>query len=584
MTAEKVQNLPPHNTPPHDRDGEGDQEKRSTDQGEEGSTTTTETKIPPGRSRAQTAVLMLALCMAVFLAALDAVIITTALPTIAREVGASDSGFAWIGAAYLLANAASVPFWGRLSDVFGRKPILVLADAVFMVGSVASALAHAPGPLVAGRAVQGLGGSGLMALVNITVGDLFSPRERGAYFGVIGAVWGLASGIGPLIGGGLTEVVSWRWCFWVNLPIAGASLVIIVFFLHVHAPRTPLVKGLATIDWLGALIFTGATLMLLLGLQFGGVRDPWGSPTVVCLLVFGAAGYGVFVLVERSARYPLMPGSLFRNRSVVACYAADFCHGLGFAAVAFFLPLYFQAVLGAGPLQSGVWLLATALPLAACTVGVGVAIKRTGRYVEIVRGSMALSAVAFGLFVTLPARRDWPRLVLFQVVAALGVSPNLQALLIAVQVQVRPGDVAAGTAAFAFVRHVALGTGVVVGQFIFQSVVGGHAGRMAEAGVPRELAASLGAGSAIAAHGVVVEALGEAQKGVVRAAVADGISKLWIFFCVASGVGLAATFFVRQVELSREHTETRTGLKAEEAQAVEDERTRVRATKGESAV
>ncbi|TQN64443.1 Efflux pump dotC, partial [Colletotrichum shisoi] len=430
----------------------------------------------------------------------------------------------------------------------------------------------------------GLGGGGLMALVNITVGDLFSPRERGAYFGVIGAVWGLASGVGPLIGGGLTEVASWRWCFWVNLPIAGASLVILVLFLRVHAPRTPLVKGLAAIDWLGALAFTGATLMVLLGLQFGGVRDPWGSPTVVCLLVFGAVGYGVFALVERSARYPLVPGSLFRNRSVVACYAADFCHGLGFAAVAFFLPLYFQAVLGAGPVQSGVWLLATALPLAACTAGVGVAIKRTGRYVEIVRGSMALSAAAFGLFVTLPARRDWPRLVLFQVVAALGASPNLQALLIAVQAQVRPGDVAAGTAAFAFVRHVALGTGVVVGQVIFQSVVGRHAGRMAEAGVPREVAASLGAGSAIAAHGVVVEALGEAQREVVRAAVADGISKLWIFFCVASGVGLAATFFVRQVELSREHTETRTGLKAEGAQVVEDERTRVRATKGDSAV
>ncbi|OHE97195.1 hypothetical protein CORC01_07449 [Colletotrichum orchidophilum] len=565
--------------PRNDQDGRGEEEvggvgevreKHSVDDHGQGSITTADTKISPDRTRAQTVILMLALCMAVFLAALDAVIITTALPTIAREIGSSDSGFAWIGASYLLANAASVPFWGKVSDIFGRKPILVIANVVFMVGSLVSALAGTLTMLVAGRAVQGLGAGGLMALVNITVGDLFSPRERGAYFGMVGAVWGLASGIGPLIGGGLTENVSWRWCFWVNLPISGASLLALVFFLRIHTPQTPLLKGLAAIDWLGTLTFTGATLMLLLGLQFGGLRNPWDSPTVICLILFGCVTYAVFALVERSAKYPLMPASLFRDTSVVFCYVANFCHGLGFAAIAFFLPLYFQAVLGAGPIQSGVWLLATALPLAVCTIGVGVTIKKTGRYVEIVRVSMALTAIAFGLFITLPSGRDWPRLILFQVLAALGISPNLQALLIALQALVRQRDVAAGTATFAFVRHVALGVGVVVGQVIFQSVLGRHEGRLLAAGVPAEVAEKFGSGSAIAAaaHGVM-EGLSAGQRRVVRAAVTDGLSKLWIFFCVMSGVGFVATFFIRQVELSEMHTETKTGLEAEEAKVGE---------------
>ncbi|UQC85654.1 uncharacterized protein CLUP02_11153 [Colletotrichum lupini] len=549
-----------------DQDGKaegGVREKRRSaddDQGE-GSVTTADTKIAPVRTRAQTVILMFALCMAVFLAALDAVIITTALPTIAREIGSSDSGFAWIGASYLLANAASVPFWGKVSDIFGRKPILVIANVVFMVGSLTSALSGTLTMLVAGRAVQGLGGGGLMALVNITVGDLFSPRERGAYFGAVGAVWGLASGIGPLIGGGLTENVSWRWCFWINLPISGASLLILIFFLRIHTPKTPLLKGLAAIDWLGTLTFTGATLMLLLGLQFGGLRNPWDSPTVICLIVFGCATYAVFAFVERFAKYPLMPASLFRDSSVVFCYVANFCHGLGFAAIAFFLPLYFQAVLGASPIQSGVWLLATALPLAVGTIGVGVTIKKTGRYAEIVRVSMALTAIAFGLFVTLPAGRDWPRLIPFQVLAALGISPNLQALLIALQALVRQADVATGTATFAFVRHIALGIGVVVGQVIFQSVVGRHEGRLVAAGVPAEVAAKFGRGGTIAtaARGAM-EGLSEGQRRVVRLAVTDGLSKIWVFFCVMSCVGFIATFFIRQVELSEMHTETKTGL------------------------
>jgi Na+/melibiose symporter-like transporter len=166
------------------------------------------------RSAGKTALIMLALCLAVFLAALDSVVITVALPTIARELGASDAGYAWIGSAYLLTVAALIPFWGKVSDIFGRKPTLIIANAIFMIGSLIAALSRNLTMLIAGRAVQGLGGGGLITLVNICIGDLFSPRERGMYLGIIGGIWAFASSIGPVLGGAFTQRVSWRWCFW----------------------------------------------------------------------------------------------------------------------------------------------------------------------------------------------------------------------------------------------------------------------------------------------------------------------------------------------------------------------------------
>ncbi|KAM0279245.1 hypothetical protein ACHAQH_004702 [Verticillium albo-atrum] len=519
------------------------------------------------RTRTQTIVLMLALCLAVFLAALDAVIITTALPTITHDIGASDAGFAWIGAAYLLASATSVPFWGKTSDVFGRKPVLIVAQAIFMAGSLVSALATALGVLIAGRAVQGLGAGGVMALVNITVGDLFSPRERGLYFSMIGAVWGLASGVGPLVGGGLTEGLSWRWCFWINLPVSAISLVMLIFFLRIHNPRASVVRGLAAIDWLGTFTFTTATIMFLLGLELGGIDHPWDSPEVLCLLIFGLAMYALFALTQlRLARYPLMPPRLFANPSVLAVYGATFAHGLAFAGLAFFLPLYFQGVLGASPVDSGVWLLAVAVPLAICTVGVGVAIRATGRYVEIVRTAMGLMVLGMGLFTTFPARRDWVRILMFQAVAAVGVAPNLQALLIALQALVAREDLATGTATFAFVRNVAVGVGVVIGQVIFRGAMGEKIGVLVEAGVNRGLAEELAGGSTIASIGRdVALGLGERQGKVFREVMAQSLSRLWVFYSVAAGLGLVLTFFIRQVELSSTHVAMEAGVEAEEA-------------------
>jgi MFS family permease len=285
------------------------------------------------RTKVQTTIIMVCLCASVFLAALDITIISTALPTISEHFH-SNAGYTWIGSAYLLANAASTPSWGKISDIWGRKPILLCASCVFFLGSVLSATSVSISMLIAGRAVQGIGGGGLIILVNICISDLFSMRNRGQYFGMLGMVWALASGLGPILGGAFTQKVSWRWCFYVNLPITGPVTILLYFFLHLETPRTPMWDGLKAVDWAGSLTVVGGTLMLLLGLEFGGVSFPWDSATVICLIVFGFVVIGLFVLNERKfARYPIMPTRIFSDVSNLASLGVCFCHGFTFIAL-----------------------------------------------------------------------------------------------------------------------------------------------------------------------------------------------------------------------------------------------------------
>lgn len=283
-----------------------------------------------GRSKGKIAVIMLALMLAVFLAALDVTIITTALPTISENFH-STAGYTWIGSAFLLANSASIPSWGKVSDIFGRKPMLLLANIVFMVGSLVAALSNSIGMLIAARAVQGIGGGGLIILVNIVIGDLFSLRSRGAFYGLIGGVWAIASSIGPIIGGAFTQHVTWRWCFYINLPLDGIAFFILLFFLDLKTPRTPFMEGLKAIDWIGSITIVGGTLMFLFGLQYGGVTHPWDSAEVLCLIIFGVVTWAIFGIWEwKFAKYPIMPMGLFASVSRLATLAVVFFHGFVF--------------------------------------------------------------------------------------------------------------------------------------------------------------------------------------------------------------------------------------------------------------
>jgi len=301
-----------------------------------------------------------------------------------------------------------------------------------------------------------------------------------------------------------------------------------------------------------------------MGLEYGGVSYPWGSPMVICLIVFGLATFVIFGVWERFARYPIIPKRMFSTVSTISCFAVVFLHGLGFIALAFFLPLYFQAVLGAGPQESGVWLLALALSLVVCSMAVGIFIQKTGKYLEVIWGSMAVLTLALGLFISFGTERDWPRIIIFQILVAAGVGANMQTLIICIQALVPQEDVGVATSTLAFIRQLALAISVVIGSVIYQGVLALHKGSLLAADIPSELVDVIAGGGSVSSSAAIAS-LTAAQQNAYRVAAADALSKIWIFYTAASGAGLIASFGIRRKELSNVHEETVTGLKAEEA-------------------
>ncbi|CAA9964504.1 Multidrug resistance protein fnx1 [Pyrenophora teres f. maculata] len=537
----------------------------------------------PPRTKLQIFLIMLSLAIAVLLVALDITIVTTALPTISQEFN-SASGYTWIGSAYLIAQSAATPIWGKVSDIFGRKPILLLTNVIFFVGSLLAGVAVNMNMLIAARVIQGIGGGGLITLVNITISDIFSVRDRGAYFGIIGGVWALASSLGPVVGGAFTQKVSWRWCFYINLPIDGIAFFILLFFLDVKTPKTPLREGLKAVDWLGSFTMTGGVVMLLLGLEFGGITHPWDSATVLCLIIFGAVVIGIFFVIEwRVAPYPLMPLSLFSKRSNLAALATCFFHAFVFISGNYFLPLYFQGVLGATPILSGVYLLPSAVALSVMSAATGVIIKKTGQYLPLIWFGMFMMTLGFGLYINFNVNTSWAKIIIFQIITGIGVGQNFQSPLIALQSNIPKRDIATATATFGFVRNLGSAISVVVGGVVFNNEIRTKQSEFAAA-LGTQTASMFSGGSA-GANVRVIQSLPEAQRAVARKAFADSLSKMWILYVAFAAVGLCVSLLVSRNLLDKQHEETKTGLDVEKAKRLEreaerNERRKKRASKG----
>ncbi|KAK0754291.1 major facilitator superfamily domain-containing protein [Schizothecium vesticola] len=511
-----------------------------------------------GRTSLETALIVLSLSSALFLAALDTTIVTVAIPTIAQEFN-STTGYTWIGSAYMLASAAMAPMWGKISDIWGRKPIMLVAVAVFWVGSLLCALSKNMPMLIAVRALQGVGGGGIIILVNICISDLFSMRRRGVFFGVMGIVWALAGGVGPVIGGVFTSKATWRWCFYVNLPISGIGFAILAFVLKLHNPRTPMRQGLMAVDWLGSMTVIGATLMILLGLELGGVTHPWGSPTVVCLILFGVLAALAFVYIEwKVAAYPIIPMHLFGVRSNLASLGVAASHGFVFISGSYYLPLYFQAVLGASPLMSGVYILPFVVTLSLVSAVAGVLIKKTGKYLPPIIAGMVLMTLGFGLFINLDTYPNWPKLILYQIIAGIGVGPNFQSPLIALQTMVEPRDMASATATYGFIRQLFTAISIVIGGVVFQNGMQSQYPRLlAELGPDT---ADLLSGKNAASSVGLVDQLPDADRAVAQQAYATSLRTMYIMYTIFSAVGLVIALFVGSRTLTKQHEEHKTGL------------------------
>jgi hypothetical protein len=341
------------------------------------------------------------------------------------------------------------------------------------------------------------------------------------------------------------------------------AFAIIFFTLNLHTPKTPVLAGLKAVDWIRSITITGSTIMFLLGLEFGGVTHPWNSAIVLCLIIFGLFTACVFSLIEwKVARYPIIPIHLLHNISNIASLLVVFFHGLVFISGAFYLPVYFQSVLGAKPLLSGVFLLPFALSLSLASAATGIYIKKTGRYIDCIRFGFIVSTLGFGLFYILPDHRAWAKIIILQIVVGIGVGPNFQSPLLALQSNVSAQDNATVTALFGFVRNIATAIGVVIGAVIFDNKMEKQQSILSSA-LGDGLASQLSGGSA-GANVFLVGRLPEPQRNVARLVFYRSIREIWIAAICLAAAGLVTCLGIRRNHLNKQHQEIKTGLEAEE--------------------
>lgn len=412
--------------------------------------------------RRQLLLTFLGLLMAVLLAALDQTIVATALPSIVGDLNGLDR-ISWVVTAYVLAATVGLPVYGKLGDLYGRKRIFLVAVVVFLLGSVLSGAAQDMTQLIVFRALQGLGGGGLLIGAQAIIADLVSPRERGRYMGVIGAAFGLASVSGPLLGGFLTDLVSWRWVFYINLPLGLVTLVFIPRFLHLpHVPR-----GRVRLDVLGTALLALGSVAFVLLTTWAGTAYAWSSPRILGLsgavLVLGV----LFVLVERRAPEPIVPLHLFRVRNFVVPTAAAVGTGVIMFATITYLPTYLQMVDGASATRAGLMMIPVTAGMLVGTIGTGRRIARTGRYKHWPVLGSAVMAAGLVLLSLIDGTTPYVLTAAGMAVTGFGIGCLLQNLVLIVQNAVPPSEVGTATSSSNFFRQLGASFGIAVFGSVF---------------------------------------------------------------------------------------------------------------------
>lgn len=401
--------------------------------------------------------------LAMLLAALDQTIVSTALPTIAGDLGGINH-LSWVVTAYLITSTITTPLWGKLGDMYGRKKLFQTSIVIFLVGSALSGISGNMTQLIAFRALQGIGAGGLMTGAQAIIGDIVSPRQRGRYQGLFGAVFGLASVIGPLLGGYFTDSLSWRWVFYVNLPIGIAALVVIAIVLKLPVRVSP-----HRVDYLGTALMAASITSLILVTTWGGTTYSWSSPTIIGLTIFGVVTLVAFALVERKATEPLISPAMFKVPSVAVLSAMGFIVGFGMFGSIVYLPTFLQTVFNSSPTKSGLQLLPLMAGVLITSLLTGQLISKFGKYKIFPILGTALMTIAMYLLSTLTASTSIVILSIYSLILGLGLGAVMQVLVIAVQNAVPYEMLGVATSSATFFRSIGGSFGVAIFGAIFTS-------------------------------------------------------------------------------------------------------------------
>ena len=492
-----------------------------------GTAATSQAEQPPGAdapvadylTHRQILIVLAGVMAGMLLFALDQGIVGTALPRIVSELGGLNQ-LSWVVTAYLLTSTATTPLWGKISDLYGRRLIFQVAIVIFLLGSALSGLSQNMGQLIAFRALQGVGGGGLFAIALSIIGDVIPPRERGRYQGYFGAVFGVSSVAGPLLGGWLTDGPGWRWIFYINLPVGLAALVVTSAVL-----KMPVVRREHRIDYLGAATIVGAVTCLLLYLDWRGNQYGW-TEGVAMVLLGGAVALAVaFVAIERRAAEPIIPLRLFRNRIFSVGNAFAFLAGIAMFGTIIFLPVYLQTVKGFSPTQSGLALLPAIVGIFSTSITSGQLISRTGRYkIYPVIGAVTMTV---GLLALSRLDVDTPfwQVAIFEYLFGAGLGFTMQTIVTAVQNSVNRRDMGSATSSITFFRQM----GGSIGAALFGAVLSSRlahylAEQLARAGI------SPGAGGPnVDANNVqAIQHLAEPVRSVVLGAFTNALDDVFL--------------------------------------------------------
>jgi EmrB/QacA subfamily drug resistance transporter len=492
-------------------------------------------------------VVFVGLMLVLLMAALDQTIVSTALPTIVGDFGGL-SHISWVVTAYLLAQTAVTPVYGKLGDLYGRKIVLQVALVVFLIGSALCGAAQTLTELIAFRALQGLGGGGLMVGTMAAIGDVVPPRDRGRYQGIFGAVFGLASVIGPLLGGFFTTSLTWRWIFYVNLPIGVCAFAVLAATLPSRQDEAH-----HRIDYLGAAVLAGALTALVLTCTLGGTDYAWGSPQIVVLGLVALVLVLTFVRVEQRAAEPVLPPRLFRDSVFSVTSAIGLVVGFALFGSVTYLPLFLQVVLGASPTGSGLQILPLMGGLLITSIGSGQFISRTGRYKPFPIAGTAIMVVGLFLLSTMDPQTTRIAASAFMFVLGLGLGLTMQVLVLVVQNAVDYKDLGVATSGATLFRSI----GGSVGTAVLGSIFSNRLASELASTLPRSAGGSLGTGASL--NTAALRKLPAPVHHAYLTAFTNALSTVFIVAACVAAVAFLLSWAIQQRPL-RETITASTGL------------------------